>query len=137
MTSFKLHSNLKPKGSQPEAINQLVQGINNNLHYQTLLGITGSGKTYTMANVIEKVKSFLEDDELDIVTANNPRQALELIGEGRTFDLILVDTPMPGSDKDALFLMKPNSKLTDSETNTFLQKPFTKDQLLNFVKGKI
>ncbi len=89
------------------------------------------------ANVIEKVKSFLEDDELDIVTAKNSRQALELIGEGRTFDLILVDTPMPGSDKDALYLMKPNSKLTNSETNTFLQKPFTKDQLLNFVKGKI
>ena len=88
-------------------------------------------------NVIEKVKSFLEDDELDIVTANNSRQALEIIEQGRNFDLILIDTPMPGSDKEALFMMKPDSKLTNSETNTFLEKPFTKDQLVNFLKGKI
>ncbi|UCD13410.1 MAG: response regulator [Thermoplasmatales archaeon] len=89
------------------------------------------------ATVGEKVKSYLDNDELDIITANNSRQALELMEKGETFDLILIDTPMPCSDKAALFLMKPNSNLTTGGTDTFLQKPFTKEQLVNFVKGRI
>ncbi len=53
--SFKLTSHYKPTGDQPKAIEQLVKGLNNNEKYQVLLGVTGSGKTFTMANVIEQV----------------------------------------------------------------------------------
>ena len=52
---FKLHSNFKPTGDQPEAIRQLVEGIKNGDSAQTLLGVTGSGKTFTIANVIKEV----------------------------------------------------------------------------------
>jgi excinuclease ABC subunit B len=53
--SFKITSHYKPTGDQPKAIEQLVKGLNNNEKYQVLLGVTGSGKTFTMANVIEQV----------------------------------------------------------------------------------
>ena len=52
---FVLKSNFKPTGDQPEAIKELVNGIEQGLPAQTLLGVTGSGKTFTMANVIERV----------------------------------------------------------------------------------
>lgn len=87
--------------------------------------------------VLEKVKTFLESDEVDVVTASNSRQALELMEKEETFDLILINTPMPCSNKTALFPMKPNSKLANGETESFLQKPFTKEQLVNFVKERI
>ena len=88
-------------------------------------------------DVLQKVKSYLENDEVDVITASNSRQALELMENEETFDLVLIDTPMPCSDKTALFSMIPKSKLEVSETTNFLQKPFTKDQLVNFVRGKI
>ncbi|RYZ78190.1 MAG: hypothetical protein EOO68_40750, partial [Moraxellaceae bacterium] len=53
---FKLISDYKPAGDQPEAIKQLVAGIEAGLAHQTLLGVTGSGKTFTIANVIEKIQ---------------------------------------------------------------------------------
>ena len=53
---FKLISDFQPTGDQPEAIKQLVEGLENGVPFQTLLGVTGSGKTFTIANVIEKVK---------------------------------------------------------------------------------
>ena len=53
---FKLVSDFQPTGDQPEAISQLVQGLEKGMPYQTLLGVTGSGKTFTIANVIEKVQ---------------------------------------------------------------------------------
>ncbi len=87
--------------------------------------------------ILEKVKSFLESDEVGVVTANNSRQALEIMEKEGNFDLILIDTQMPCSDKTALFSMKPESKLATGKTDTFLQKPFTKEQLVNFVKEKI
>lgn len=87
--------------------------------------------------ILEKVKTFLENDEVGVVTANNSRQALELMEKEGNFDLILIGTQMPCSDKTALFSMKPNSKLATSKTDTFLQKPFTKKQIVNFVKEKI
>ena len=52
---YKLHQPFPPAGDQPTAIEQLAEGINDGLFYQTLLGVTGSGKTYTMANVIAMV----------------------------------------------------------------------------------
>jgi len=53
---FKLHSEFKPTGDQPQAIDYLVKGINEGKKFQTLLGVTGSGKTFTMANIIEKTR---------------------------------------------------------------------------------
>ena len=52
---FDIVSDFHPTGDQPEAISQLVEGINENEEYQTLLGVTGSGKTFTIANVISEV----------------------------------------------------------------------------------
>ena len=52
---FKLQSEFKPTWDQPEAIKQLTEGIRSNEKFQTLLGVTGSGKTFTVANVVEKV----------------------------------------------------------------------------------
>jgi excinuclease ABC subunit B len=53
---FKLTSSFNPTGDQPAAIKQLVDGIESNEKYQTLLGVTGSGKTFTVANIIQKVQ---------------------------------------------------------------------------------
>ncbi len=56
MDSFELQSDYKPTGDQPAAIEQLTNGINAGLQNQTLLGVTGSGKTFTLANVIQKTQ---------------------------------------------------------------------------------
>ena len=56
---FELKSDFKPTGDQPEAIKSIVSAINNNEKYSTLLGVTGSGKTFTMANIIQEVKCQL------------------------------------------------------------------------------
>ena len=53
---FKLHSKFEPTGDQPQAIEALVNGIKKGEKYQTLLGVTGSGKTFTMANIIQQVQ---------------------------------------------------------------------------------
>ena len=53
---FKIHSEYKPAGDQVEAIDQLAMGVKLGMDEQTLLGVTGSGKTFTMANIIEKVQ---------------------------------------------------------------------------------
>src|SRR4051812_24647774 len=53
MNKFKLHSNFQPAGDQPKAIAGLIKSIEAKRRYQTLLGVTGSGKTFTMANIIE------------------------------------------------------------------------------------
>ena len=53
---FKLHSEYKPTGDQPKAIEYLSNGIKEGKKFQTLLGVTGSGKTFTMANIIEKTR---------------------------------------------------------------------------------
>ena len=76
---FKLHSNYKPTGDQPEAIEKLSEGIKNGLKEQTLLGVTGSGKTFTMANIIEKV------NRPTLVLAHNKTLAAQLCSEFREF----------------------------------------------------
>ena len=60
---FKLSSDFSPKGDQPEAIKQLVEGLDGGLKSQTLLGVTGSGKTFTMANVIQEVQRPTTDHQ--------------------------------------------------------------------------
>ena len=56
MSKFKIISDFKPTGDQPQAIEKLVSGLNHGLKHQVLLGVTGFGKTFTMANVIEKIQ---------------------------------------------------------------------------------
>ncbi len=76
---FKLVSEFQPTGDQPEAIRQLVEGLNNGIPYQTLLGVTGSGKTFTIANVIEKVNRPV------LVLSHNKTLAAQLYGEFKQF----------------------------------------------------
>jgi excinuclease ABC subunit B len=77
--NFELHSDFKPKGSQPDAIAQLSQGINNGYNFQTLLGVTGSGKTFSMANVIANVQ------KPTLVIAHNKTLAAQLYSEFQEF----------------------------------------------------
>ncbi len=78
-TKFKLHSEYSPAGDQPNAIKELCEGIESGLAHQTLLGVTGSGKTYTIANVIEKIQ------RPTIVMAHNKTLAAQLYGEFKEF----------------------------------------------------
>src|SRR5471032_2954692 len=76
---FKLHSDFKPSGDQPEAIRALEEGLENGLAHQTLLGVTGSGKTFTVANVIADL------NRPTMVLAPNKTLAAQLYGEMREF----------------------------------------------------
>ncbi|SFJ04931.1 excinuclease ABC subunit UvrB [Olleya namhaensis] len=76
---FKIHSEFKPTGDQPSAIKQLVAGLDNKDKYQTLLGVTGSGKTFTVANVIE------ETQRPTLVLAHNKTLAAQLYSEFKQF----------------------------------------------------
>lgn len=76
---FKLSSNYKPTGDQPQAIEQLVAGVNDGVRSQTLLGVTGSGKTFTMANVIKEVK------KPTLILSHNKTLAAQLYGEFKNF----------------------------------------------------
>jgi excinuclease ABC subunit B len=76
---FKLVSNYQPTGDQPEAIRQLVEGLEQGIHHQALLGVTGSGKTFTVANVIEKV------NRPTLVLSHNKTLAAQLYGEFKQF----------------------------------------------------
>ncbi|MBC8400033.1 MAG: DEAD/DEAH box helicase family protein, partial [Candidatus Marinimicrobia bacterium] len=75
MAEFKIHSEFKPSGDQPEAIAGLVSGLNQDLEHQVLLGVTGSGKTYTIAKVIETVQ------RPTLIISHNKTLAAQLFGE--------------------------------------------------------
>ena len=79
MDRFKLVSRFQPTGDQPQAIEALVEGLNAGKKEQTLLGVTGSGKTFTMANIIEKV------NRPTLVLAHNKTLAAQLCSEFREF----------------------------------------------------
>ena len=79
MDKFILHSNYKPTGDQPQAIDRLAKGVIDGKREQTLLGVTGSGKTFTMANIIEKV------NRPTLVLAHNKTLAAQLCSEFREF----------------------------------------------------
>lgn len=79
MDKFELVSPYKPTGDQPEAIKKLTEGIENGLKEQVLLGVTGSGKTFTMANVIAEV------NKPTLVLAHNKTLAAQLCSEFREF----------------------------------------------------
>lgn len=79
MSEFKLYSAYKPLGDQPKAIKSLSDGIKNGLKHQTLLGVTGSGKTFTMANVIKEVQ------KPTLVISHNKTLAAQLYEEFKEF----------------------------------------------------
>lgn len=79
MSIFKLVSPFKPQGDQPRAIQQLVEGYKKNINYQTLLGVTGSGKTFTMANVIAAL------EKPTLVMTHNKTLAAQLYSEFKSF----------------------------------------------------
>ncbi len=79
MAQFKLVSKYQPRGDQPEAIKRLVEGVQSGDKYQTLLGVTGSGKTFTMANVIEKI------NKPTLIMSHNKTLAAQLYGEFKAY----------------------------------------------------
>ena len=76
---FKLHSEYQPTGDQPQAIEKLVKGFKEGNQFETLLGVTGSGKTFTMANVIARL------NKPTLVLAHNKTLAAQLYGEMKEF----------------------------------------------------
>ena len=79
MTPFKLHSEFSPTGDQPQAIEKLVTGLKKGLPRQTLIGVTGSGKTFTIANVISRVNLPT------LVISHNKTLAAQLYSELSSF----------------------------------------------------
>ena len=75
MAEFKIESSFKPRGDQPEAIKNITASLNSGDSYTTLLGITGSGKTFTMANVIQSVQ------RPTLIMSHNKTLAAQLYGE--------------------------------------------------------
>ena len=71
---FSLQSDFKPTGDQPRAIQELIAGVEENIPFQTLLGVTGSGKTFTIANVIQEVK------KPTLILSHNKTLAAQLYG---------------------------------------------------------
>ena len=132
MDSFKLKSEYKPTGDQPEAIAGLVKGIGEGKRMQTLLGVTGSGKTFTMANIIEQV------NKPTLVLAHNKTLAAQLCTEFREFfpdnaveyfvsyyDYYQPEAYIPGKDmyieKDAL-VNEEIDRLRHSATSSLFER---------------
>lgn len=76
---FQIHSKFQPTGDQPQAIEKIAEGFQKGLKFQTLLGVTGSGKTFTMANVIQKIQ------KPTLVIAHNKTLAAQLYNELKEF----------------------------------------------------
>ncbi len=129
---FHLKSPFKPTGDQPEAIQALVEGLNAGMRYQTLLGVTGSGKTFTMANVIERV------GRPTLILEPNKTLAAQICSEMRTFfpdaaveffvsyyDYYQPEAYIPGKDmyieKDAL-INDDIDRLRHSATSSLLER---------------
>ncbi|MFZ9970604.1 MAG: DEAD/DEAH box helicase family protein, partial [Bacteroidia bacterium] len=79
MAKFQLHAPFKPMGDQPQAIEALVRGVNEGVSAQTLLGVTGSGKTFTVANVIQQTQ------RPTLVLSHNKTLVAQLYGEFKQF----------------------------------------------------
>lgn len=106
---FKLHSDFKPAGDQPQAIAKLVEGLEDGLAHQTLLGVTGSGKTFTIANVIATL------NRPTMIMAPNKTLAAQLYSEIKDFSRktrwnILSPTTTTISRKPMCRVLTPLSK---------------------------
>ena len=92
-------------------------------------------------SILQKVKSCLKQEELEVVIVDNNRKAFEIMENDKenNFSLILINTRLPNSNIPAFFSMKPKTKsnIDTSKEDDFLKKPFTKAQLLEFVRKKI
>ena len=128
MNSFKIHSKFKPTGDQPQAIDTLVESLKENHRGQTLLGVTGSGKTFTMANIIERLQ------RPTIILAHNKTLAAQLCSEFKEFfpdniveyfDYYQLEAYVPQTDK---FIEKDASindeidKLRHSATSALFER---------------
>jgi excinuclease ABC subunit B len=132
MSQFKLVSKYQPTGDQPEAIEKLCAGLRSGMKYQTLLGVTGSGKTFTMANVIAEI------NRPTLVLAHNKTLAAQLCSEFREFfpdnaveyfvsyyDYYQPEAYIPGKDmyieKDAL-VNEEIDRLRHSATSSLFER---------------
>src|SRR5574342_684072 len=132
MPKFKILSDFKPTGDQPQAIDKLSEGIVKGLRHQVLLGVTGSGKTFTMANVIERVQ------KPTLVISHNKTLAAQLYGEFKElfpenaveyfvsyYDYYQPEAYVPSSDtyieKDAL-INEEIDRLRHSATRAVLER---------------
>ena len=124
MADFEIVSNFNPSGDQPRAINELVDGINSNIKHQTLLGVTGSGKTYTIAKVIEKVQ------RPTLVISHNKTLAAQLYGEFKSlFPDNAVEYFISYYD-----YYQPESYMP--VTDTFIEKDFSMDEEIDRLRLK-
>ena len=124
MADFKLISDFNPSGDQPRAINELTDGINSNIKHQTLLGVTGSGKTYTIAKVIEKVQ------RPTLVISHNKTLAAQLYGEFKgLFPNNAVEYFISYYD-----YYQPESYMP--VTDTFIEKDFSMDEEIDRLRLK-
>ncbi len=124
MADFEIVSNFNPSGDQPRAINELVDGINSNIKHQTLLGVTGSGKTYTIAKVIEKVQ------RPTLVISHNKTLAAQLYGEFKSlFPNNAVEYFISYYD-----YYQPESYMP--VTDTFIEKDFSMDEEIDRLRLK-
>ena len=124
MADFKLISDFTPSGDQPRAINELADGINSNIEHQTLLGVTGSGKTYTIAKVIEKVQ------RPTLVISHNKTLAAQLYGEFKSlFPNNAVEYFISYYD-----YYQPESYMP--VTDTFIEKDFSMDEEIDRLRLK-
>ena len=132
MSEFKLISGYKPTGDQPKAIEKLVEGINDGLKSQVLLGVTGSGKTFTMANIIEKVgKPSLVIAHNKILAAQHSNEFKELFPNNRVeffvsyYDYYQPESYIASTDTYIEKDMSVNDeidKLRASATNSLLER---------------
>ena len=124
MADFKLISDFNPSGDQPRAINELADGVNSNIKHQTLLGVTGSGKTYTIAKVIEKVQ------RPTLVISHNKTLAAQLYGEFKSlFPNNAVEYFISYYD-----YYQPESYMP--VTDTFIEKDFSMDEEIDRLRLK-
>ena len=124
MADFKLVSDFNPSGDQPRAINELVDGINSEIKHQTLLGVTGSGKTYAIAKVIEKVQ------RPTLVISHNKTLAAQLYGEFKSlFPNNAVEYFISYYD-----YYQPESYMP--VTDTFIEKDFSMDEEIDRLRLK-
>ena len=124
MADFEIVSDFNPSGDQPRAINELVDGINSTIKHQTLLGVTGSGKTYTIAKVIEKVQ------RPTLVISHNKTLAAQLYGEFKSlFPNNAVEYFISYYD-----YYQPESYMP--VTDTFIEKDFSMDEEIDRLRLK-
>ena len=125
MSGFKLQSSYLPAGDQPQAIEQLVSGIKENIKHQVLMGITGSGKTFTMANVIQSVQ------KPTLILSHNKTLAAQLYGEfKKLFPYNAVEFFISYYD-----YYQPEAYLP--VTDTFIEKDMSMDEEIDRLRLKL